>query len=66
MLDKDAVSIPARSPKLFTLSALYDANSELFRSRSDDDEDATTVNEMVDIGTDFWRTVAESMPDWGK
>src|SRR5438094_6142210 len=28
MLDKDAVSIPARSSKLFTLAALYDATSE--------------------------------------
>jgi len=27
MIDKDAVSIPTRSPKLFTLAALYDANS---------------------------------------
>jgi DNA sulfur modification protein DndB len=66
MLDKDAVSIPVRSPKLFTLAALYEANSELFRSRNDEDEDATSVNEMVEIGTDFWRTVAASMPDWGK
>jgi len=65
LLDKDAVSIPARSSKLFTLAALYDANSELFRwPRSEKDEDGITVNEMVEIGVDFWNTVATSVPDW--
>src|SRR5688572_14574447 len=29
MVDKDAVSLPVRSPKLFSLAALYDANDEL-------------------------------------
>jgi len=67
MLDKDAVSLPSRSSKLFTLAALYDANSELFRwPRSEKEEDAVTVNEMVEIGADFWHTVAASMPDWSK
>jgi len=67
MLDKDAVSLPSRSSKLFTLAALYDANSELFRwPRSEKDEDSVTVNEMVEIGVDFWHTVAASMPDWSK
>jgi DNA sulfur modification protein DndB len=67
MLDKDAVSIPARSSKLFTLSALYDASSELFRwPRSEKEEDGPTVNEMVEIGVDFWNTVAVSIPDWSK
>jgi DNA sulfur modification protein DndB len=67
MLDKDAVSIPARSSKLFTLAALYDANSELFRwPRSEKEEDSLTINEMVEIGADFWNTVADSMPDWSK
>lgn len=67
MLDKDAVSIPARSSKLFTLAALYDASSELFRwPRSEKEEDGPTVNEMVEIGVDFWNTVAVSIPDWSK
>ena len=67
MLDKDAVSIPARSSKLFTLSALYDANSELFHwPRSEKDDDGITANEMVEIGSDFWNAVAVSIPDWSK
>lgn len=66
MIDKDAVSIPTRSSKLFTLAALYDANSELFRSRTDDEDDETSVNEMTQIGMEFWSAVSACMPDWGK
>ena len=43
MIDKDAVSIPSRSSKLFTLSALYDATSELFRSRTESEDDETGI-----------------------
>jgi DNA sulfur modification protein DndB len=64
MIDKDAVSLPARSAKLFTLSALYDANSELLNAGEEDDE--ASINELVSIGTDFWKTVAMAMPDWRK
>lgn len=63
MIDKDAMSIPTRSTKLFTLSALYDANSEFFRARTEE-EDETSINEMVATGTDFWDAVAAAMPDW--
>jgi DNA sulfur modification protein DndB len=64
MVDKDAISIPTRSPKLFTLSALYDANSELFRWRGEDDEEGASVNEMVAVGVEFWNCVTEAMLDW--
>lgn len=33
MVDKDAVSLPVRSRKLFSLSALYDANEELLKKQ---------------------------------
>src|SRR6266566_3044207 len=33
MVDKDAVSLPVRSNKLFSLAALYDANSELLKAQ---------------------------------
>jgi DNA sulfur modification protein DndB len=32
MVEKDAVSMPVRSTKAFTLSALYDANKELLKN----------------------------------
>lgn len=71
MVDKDAISIPTRSPKLFTLSALYDANTELFRQHAggaqDDDsggDGELPVSQLVQIGTEFWTAVAAAMPDW--
>ena len=66
MLDKYAVSLPARSSTLFTLAALYDANSEFFRLRGEQSEDEPSVNEMVEIGAEFWKTVSDSMSDWSK
>lgn len=66
MIDKDAVSIPSRSSKLFTLSALYDATSELFRSKTESDDDETSVNEMTETGAEFWSAVSACMPDWAK
>ena len=66
MIDKDAVSIPSRSSKLFTLSALYDATSELFRSRTESEDDETSVNEMTEVGSDFWHAVSACMPEWSK
>lgn len=67
MVDKDAISIATRSPKLFTLSALYDANSELFRRHAEgaqDTDDNITINELVQVGTEFWTAMALAMPDW--
>lgn len=65
MVDKDAVSIPVKSGKLFTLAALYDGNSELLKSRAngEGDEEAS-LNELVRIGAEFWQAVSEAMPDW--
>jgi len=66
MIDKDAVSIPTRSPKLFTLAALYDANSELFRSVAESSDAEPSINELAAVGTEFWQAVAAAMPQWEK
>lgn len=66
MVDKDSVSIPTRSPKLFTLAALYDANAELLRSGGDMKDDEPSISELVDRGTEFWKVVSDSMPEWSK
>jgi len=63
MVDKDAISLPARSPKLFTLTALYDATSELLGVVNPDDE-TNFHAEAVDRVVDFWTTVSKAMPDW--
>ena len=64
MVDKDAVSIGLRSPKLFSLAALYDANKELLRFHSDSDE--ATVNELVRVASEYWEAVSKAIPDWQK
>jgi len=63
MVDKDAVSLPIRSPKLFSLAALYDANEELLKEFRDHH---ATHQELVSVATDYWKTVATVMPNWTK
>ncbi len=62
MVDKDNVSLPARSEKMFTLSSLYDANQELLTDKRDADD--AFINELVTTGVDYWTTVSKFMPDW--
>ena len=62
MVDKDNVSLPARSEKMFTLSSLYDANQELLAEKRNCDD--TFINELVTAGVDYWTTVSKFMPDW--
>jgi DNA sulfur modification protein DndB len=62
-VDKDAVSLPVGSPKLFSLSALYDANQELLRERV---EEEATQFELVAVAVDYWKEVSKAMPLWGK
>lgn len=66
MVDKDAVSIGVRSPKLVSLSSLYDATLELFRATDALHDDETSVPTLVQMGREFWQTVAAAMPDWRK
>ncbi|MCA3051603.1 MAG: DNA sulfur modification protein DndB [Burkholderiales bacterium] len=59
LTDKDAISLKAKSAKLFTLAALYDANRELLKGREDDE-----ILSNVKILTEYWKVVAQNMPDW--
>lgn len=68
MVDRDAISLGVRSPKLFTLSTIYDANKELLRFKDveGESEDANeSLHEITAIATRFWQKVAENMPQWG-
>lgn len=62
MVDKDNVSLPARSEKMFTLSSLYDANQELLAEKRNSDD--AFFNELVTTSIDYWTTVSKFMPDW--
>ena len=61
-IDKDSVSLPVRSPKLFSLSAIYDANKELLSAM----REHHSHEELVKIAIEYWSTTAEAMPDWLK
>lgn len=64
MVDKDAVSLPVRSPKLFSLAALYDANEELLKNvRVTGEMDRA---EMIAFAIEFWTEVAKAIPVWQK
>lgn len=64
MVDKDAVSLPVRSPKLFSLAALYDANEELLKDLRSSGQ--PSHNEMVELAAEFWAEVAKAIPAWNK
>lgn len=64
LVDKEAVSLPIRSPKLFSLSAIYDSNQELLR-HMDGGEDRS-INEMLGVAAEYWTAVAAAMPSWQK
>lgn len=64
LVDKDAVSLPVRSPKLFSLAALYDANEELLKHVRVSGE--PSHNQMVTLAVEFWKEVAKAIPAWIK
>lgn len=59
MVDKDRVSLPLRSPKLFTLSAVYDASRELVGivTLKNQDEKAGIIN-------NYWEAVGDNIRQW--
>jgi DNA sulfur modification protein DndB len=63
MIDKEKMSIPLRSPKLLTLSSLYDANSELLGPQVDK-PGSKDFKERLAKATEYWQEVARHIPDW--
>jgi DNA sulfur modification protein DndB len=62
-IDKERISLPASSPKLLTLSALYDANVELLGDVTDRPR-SPGFADKVKQATQYWMTVADAIPDW--
>jgi DNA sulfur modification protein DndB len=63
LVEKDSVSLPARSAKLFTLSSIYDANRELLGNIPDDEQ---TIPSMVATAVTYWDEVSKHIPLWMK
>jgi DNA sulfur modification protein DndB len=64
LVDKENVSLPARSEKAFTLASLYDATQELLAQRKNGESDG--YHELVAAAVDYWITISKLMPDWWK
>lgn len=63
MVDKERITIPLRSAKLFTLSTLYDANQELL-GENIDKRGTKGYKEKLATSVAYWDAVAKAMPDW--
>jgi DNA sulfur modification protein DndB len=59
LTEKEDISLKAKSTKLFTLAAIYDANTELLRGHGERDAEAGAK-----LLADYWSAVAAHMPDW--
>jgi len=60
MVEKEKSSLSARSRKLFTLSAVYNANNALIG-----DQPIESSEELADHCAEYWDEVDKFMPEWG-
>ena len=60
-MDKDRISIPLRSPKLFTLGAVYDGTLALLETVESSDYEAKLAQAL-----EYWETVTANIPEWGR
>jgi DNA sulfur modification protein DndB len=60
-VDKDRISLPLRSPKLFTLGAVYDGTLALLESVAEGDYEQKLAQAL-----EFWETIAANISEWGR
>ncbi len=65
MIDKEKLTIPIRSDKLFTLSTLYDANEELIGAKLEK-PDSKEYKDKLALAVAYWKAVCAVIPDWAK
>ena len=63
MLDKEKITIPLRSPKLFTLSTLYDANKELVGNKIDL-KGSKGYEASRKMAVRYWTELSTVLEDW--
>lgn len=61
LTEKVDTSLKSKSDKIFTLAALYDANSDLLKNQDEDDVEGNTKRLVT-----YWTQVSKHMPDWNK
>jgi DNA sulfur modification protein DndB len=65
MVDKEKITIPMRSPKLFTLSTLYDANEELIADEVEK-RGKKDYDQKVALAVQYWTELSKVVTDWEK
>jgi DNA sulfur modification protein DndB len=63
MVDKEKVTIPLRSPNLFTISALYEANEELL-GRKIAAKGSSGYTQAFNTAVEYWSEVSKIIGDW--
>jgi DNA sulfur modification protein DndB len=58
LTEMESSNLAARSRKLFTLSALYNANKSLLDGLD------TSLERSVDLAAEYWRLIADQFPEW--
>lgn len=61
MVDKERISLPLRSPKLFTLSAIHDGTLALLGGVIESEYET-----KLGIALEFWENVERNMQEWGR
>jgi DNA sulfur modification protein DndB len=61
LTEKVDASLKAKSTKIFTLGALYDANNDVLKDQDPDD-----VENNAKLLTEYWTIVSDHMDDWKK
>jgi DNA sulfur modification protein DndB len=65
MVDKEKITIPRRSPKLFTISALYEANEELLGKKIAE-QGSPAYAEILKRAVEYWTELSKIIYDWQK
>jgi DNA sulfur modification protein DndB len=63
MVDKEKITIPMRSPKLFTLSTLYDATEELVGDKADK-RGSKDYGQKLSLSVEYWTALSKVIVDW--
>jgi DNA sulfur modification protein DndB len=63
MIDKEKITIPRRSPKLFTISALYEANEELLGKKIAE-QGSPVYAEILKRAVEYWTEISKIIGDW--
>src|SRR5207245_365802 len=63
MVDKEKITIPMRSRKMFALSTLYDANEELLGDKIEK-KGTGGYKQKMETAVAYWSELAKHIPDW--